>query len=84
MLQKSLRKTISLASALAIVCTGIAAPWSTDSVEAAQKASLKAKKVTVKVGKTKKIAIKGKAKKAKYTFKSNKTKVATVNKSRQQ
>lgn len=81
MLQKSLRKTISLASALAIVCTGIAAPWSTDSVEAAQKASLKAKKVTVKVGKTKKIAIKGKVKKAKYTFKSNKTKVATVNKS---
>lgn len=81
MLQKNLRKTISLASALAIICTGIAAQWNADSVEAAQKASLKAKKVTVKVGKTKKIAIKGKVKKAKYTFKSNKTKVATVNKS---
>lgn len=81
MLQTSLRKTISLVSALAIICTGVAAPWSADSVEAAQKASLKAKKVTVKVGKTKKIAIKGKVKKAKYTFKSNKKKVATVNKS---
>lgn len=80
MLQKSLRRTVSFVSALTLVCSGIAAPWGTDSAQAAQKASLKTKKVTVNVGKTKKIAIKGKVKKAKYTFKSNKIKIATVSK----
>ena len=39
------------------------------------------KKISLKVGKKKKIAISGKVKKAKYTFKSSKKAVASVSKS---
>lgn len=46
----------------------------------AKKATLKKKKVTVQAGKTKKITIKNKKKTCKYTFKSNKKKVAKVSK----
>lgn len=46
----------------------------------AKKAALKTKTITVKVGKTKKIVFKSKRKNAKYTFSSNKKKIASVSK----
>lgn len=46
----------------------------------AKKASVKSKTISVNVGKTKKIVVKCKKKKAKYTFASNKKKIATVSK----
>jgi len=49
-------------------------------VEAAKKATLKTKKMTLNMGNSKKIVIKNKDKKKNYTFKSNKLKVAKVNK----
>lgn len=79
MLTKRMKRLISLATALALVGTG-AGIMGTDSAQAAKKATLKTKKITVKVGKTKKITVKGKKKKAKYTFTSNKKKIATVSK----
>lgn len=48
--------------------------------EAAKKASLKNKKMKITVGSSKKIAIKNKSSKKKYTFKTNKKSVAKVNK----
>lgn len=45
-----------------------------------KKATLSSKKMTLKVGQSKKIGIKKKQKKAKYTFKSSKRTVATVTK----
>lgn len=78
MLQKQTKKAISFVTAVALVCAGTAAPWGTNRAQAAKKATLTTKKITVNVGKTKKITVKGKVKKAKYTFKSNKKKIATV------
>lgn len=46
--------------------------------QAIAKAKLKTKKVTLKVGQKKQIVVKNKKKKAKYLFKSNKPKVASV------
>ena len=80
MFRKNMKRALSLVSILAFTFTGIAAPWGTDSAQAAKKASLKTKKITVKAGKTKKIVIKGKVKKATYSFKSKNKKVATVSK----
>lgn len=48
--------------------------------DAAKKASVKTKKVTLNVGKKKTIKIAGKKKKAVYTFKSSKKAIATVSK----
>lgn len=53
---------------------------STVSEAKAKKTTVKTKTITVKVGKTKKIVLKNKAKKAKYTFTSNKKKIAKVSK----
>ena len=80
MLQKKTKRVLSLATALALVCTGISLPDS-NVAKAAKKAKLKTKKISLKVGKKKKIAISGKVKKAKYTFKSSKKAVASVSKS---
>lgn len=63
--------------ALSMTLGGMTAP----TAEAkAKKATVKKKKVTVQVGKTKKITIKNKKKSCRYTFKSNKKKVAKVSK----
>ncbi len=51
-----------------------------ETADAAKKATLKAKKLTLRVGEKKKIKIKAKKAKAKYTFVSSKKKVAKVNK----
>ena len=80
MMQKQVKKVISFATAFALLCAGTTAPWGTNQAQAAKKAKLKTKKITVKVGKTKKITVTGKNKKAKYTFTSSKKKVATVSK----
>ena len=80
MFQKKTKRVLSLATALALVCTGISLPDS-NVAKAAKKAKLKTKKISLKVGKKKKIAISGKVKKAKYTFKSSKKAVASVSKS---
>ncbi len=48
--------------------------------DAAKKASLKTKKITLTVGQKKQIQIKNKKKKAVYSFKSNKKAMASVSK----
>lgn len=80
MLQKKVKNAISIATAFALVCAGAVSPWGTNEAQAAKKAKLKTKSITVKVGKTKKITIAKKNKKAKYTFASSKKKIATVSK----
>ncbi|WP_026834714.1 GDSL-type esterase/lipase family protein [Eubacterium xylanophilum] len=75
-MNKNLKNGLAGALALAMVVTSVTAP----EVNAAKKAKLKTKKVTLKVGKKKAIVIKNKVKKAKYSFKSSNKKVATVSK----
>ena len=54
MLQKKTKRVLSLATALALVCTGISLPDS--NVEKAEKkAKLKTKKISLKVGKKRKL-----------------------------
>lgn len=72
-------KKIVKAALLVAVCSAVLAVVPTGKVEAAQKPKLSAKKVTVAVGKKKKIKIKGTKKKV--TWKSSNKKVATVKKS---
>ena len=57
------KKVVSLLLAFGLVCSALSIP-----MEAAGKAKLKTKKMTLKVGQKKKISIKGKKKKAKYTL----------------
>ena len=69
------KKVVSLLLAFGLVCSALSIP-----MEAAGKAKLKTKKMTLKVGQKKKISIKVKNKKAKYTFVSSAKKNATVSK----
>ena len=69
------KKVVSLLLAFGLVCSALSIP-----MEAAGKAKLKTKRMTLKVGQKKKISIKGKKKKAKYTFVSSAKKKATVSK----
>ena len=78
MTKRMRKRAISLVLALAMVCGSVVAPENANTSKAAKKASLKTKKLTVTVGKKKTIQIKNKVKKAKYTFKSKKKKIATV------
>lgn len=59
-------RVISLLSAAALMCVSVLAPGNGQTAEAAKKAKLKTKKISVQVGKKKKIVIKNKVKKAKY------------------
>ena len=63
--------------ALSMTLGGMTAP---DAGAKAKKAKLKTKKISVTVGKKKTIKIANKKKSCKYTFKSNKKKVAKVSK----
>lgn len=54
MLQKKTKRVLSLATALALVCTGISLPDS-NVAKAAKKAKLKTKKISLKVGKKRKL-----------------------------
>lgn len=71
------RVVLSGVLVLSMTIGGNAAPMSGAK---AKKATLKTKKVTVQAGKSKKIKIKNKKKTCKYTFKSNKKKIARVSK----
>lgn len=75
-MNKSSKQTLSVFLILAtVVCT-----FASGSSEAAGKAKLKATKMNLKVGQKKKIVIKGKKKKAKYTFSSSSKAIASVSK----
>ncbi len=71
------QKVISAALVMALTVGSISGAGA---AEAAKKASLKTKNMTLNVKKSKKIVIKNKLAKKKYTFKSNKTSVAKVTK----
>lgn len=76
MLKKSIKKSISCILAVAMVLSLA----TVSDIKAAKKATLKTKKMELKKGTSKKIVIKNKNKKRSYTFKSNRTKIAKVNK----
>jgi len=76
MLKKSIKKTVSCVLAVAMVLSLA----TISDVNAAKRATLKTKKIELKKGTSKKIVIKNKNKKRSYTFKSNRTKIAKVNK----
>lgn len=80
MTKRMRKRMISFLLAFAMVCTSLVLPGNNSTSQAAKKASLRTKKLTVTVGKKKTIKIKNKVKKAKYTFKSKKKKIATVSK----
>ena len=70
------KRAISLTLAVAMVC--IAALGNVSDVDAAKKATIKTKKISIGVGEKAKIKIANKAKKAKYKFTTSKKAVATV------
>ncbi len=76
--EANLKKSMSVVLACSLLVTGGISQ--SDVANAAKKATLKTKKITIRVGEKKKINIKGKKAKAKYTFTSSKKKVANVNK----
>lgn len=76
MIRKEIQKGMCLLLAFGLVAVSGADILS----EAAAKATLKTKKMSLTVGRSKKITIKGKKKKAKYTFTSSSKKKATVSK----
>ena len=75
---KKMKKGLSVALAFSMIVTG--AMYQNEMADAAKKATIKTKKITIRVGEKKKIQIKAKKAKAKYTFSSSKKKVASVNK----
>ncbi len=74
-------KSIKKALSCILITAMVTSVCNTTGVTAAKKAVLKTKKISVEAGSSKKIVIKNKDKKKKYTFKSNKNKIAKVNKS---
>ncbi len=74
------KRVVSLVLVVTLVCTGMFVPKNETTVQAAKKASLKTKKITLTVGKKKTIKLKNKKKGAKYTFKVKKASVAKVSK----
>ncbi len=74
----TLRKSLSVALACSLLVSG--SMYQPEVADAAKKATLKTKKISIRVGEKKKIQIKAKKAKAKYTFTSSKKKVASVDK----
>lgn len=70
------KRAISLTLAAVMVC--VAALNGVSDANAAKKATIKTKKISIKVGEKKKIKIANKVKKAKYKFTTSKKAVATV------
>ena len=70
------KRVISIVIAAVMFC--LTAAGEVSDVDAAKKAAVKTKKISLKVGEKKAIKIKNKAKKAKYKFKTSKKAVATV------
>ncbi len=77
-MSKRVQKTVT-GLLIAALCVGSLAGTS-DKSEAKKKASIKKRNITIVKGKSKKITIKNKKKKCRYTFKSSNKKVATVSK----
>lgn len=77
MFQKQKKVVCTVIALALIVCSMSGA----NTASAAKKASLKTKKLTVTIGSTKKIVIKNRSSKRKYSFKSSKKAVAKVSKS---
>lgn len=75
-MKRTVKQTISVCLSLVMVITSLVA----GSAEAKGKATLKSKKMTLTVGQSKKITMKGKKAKAKYTFSSSAKAKATVSK----
>ena len=69
-------KSIKKALSCILIAAMVTSVCNTTGVTAAKKAVLKTKRIVVEVGSSKKIVIKNKDKKKKYTFKSNKKKIA--------
>ncbi len=80
MSKKCAKKCVSLAVAASLLLQAILFGMSGEVLAASKKAKLNKKKVTIGVGETYAIGLKNKQKKAKYTYKSSKKKVATVSK----
>lgn len=74
------RYLIPVYALLLALLLGCVAPAGSTPVNAVAKAKLKTKKMNIKVGQTRKIALKNKNKKAKYTYKSSSKAVASVSK----
>lgn len=80
-LKKAYKRAACKMVAAVLAATTVLAPLSSAQVsEAAKKATVKSKKVTLTVGQKKKIAIKNKKKKAVYTYKVKSGKIAKVSK----
>ena len=73
--KRVVKVALSVVLAMSMVIGSMTTPVS---AAKAKKATLKTKKVSVQVGKTKTIQLKNKKKSCKYTFKSSKKKIATV------
>ena len=73
-------KNINKALSCILIAAMVTSVCNITGVTAAKKAVLKTKKILIEVGSSKKIVIKNKDKKKSYTFKSNKNKIAKVNK----
>ena len=73
------RGGVALLLALALILSGLPLVPANEAV-AAKKMKLSKTKLTLKVGKTKKLTVKNKKKKARVTWSSSKKKVATVSK----
>lgn len=76
MLKKAFKSVVCVLLTAGLVCTGS----SSGTAQAAKKATLKTKKVTMKVGEKKSIVIKNKNKKASYSFVSSSKAKVTVTK----
>ena len=77
-MKKNTKAGLSAVLAMALMLGMV--PSSVSDVDAAKKAKIAKKNYTITVGKTQKISIKNKNKKAKYLFKSSNKKIATVSK----
>ena len=77
MLKTIARKSLCIVLATGVICSAFSGSHS----QAAKKAALKTKKMSMKVGQSKKVAIKNRNKKAVYRFVSSSPKKASVSKS---
>ncbi len=80
MIRKNVLKSVSVAVVVSLLLQLFLLGVSGEVLAAPKKTKLKTKKATVKVGETYAIGLKNKKKKAKYTYKSSNTRVASVSK----
>ena len=73
-MKKNIVKIIALLLVFSVFASG------TPNVQAAKKAKVSTKKLTIKTGSSKKISVLNKKKGAKYTFKASKKKIVSISK----